>query len=234
MSAPYLLDNNCSAPFPDVDKALIEPDGLLAVGGDLSQQRLITAYTNGIFPWYSEGQPVLWWSPNPRAVLFPDKLKISRSLDKTLRNKSHEIKFDTVFEQVISACAAPRQNTDGTWITADMINAYCHLFESGIAHSVETWRDGQLVGGLYGLAIGKVFFGESMFSTEKDASKIAFVHLVRRLMHNGFNLIDCQLHSTHLASLGAEDISRREFITLVSQYCIPPYTFSKWAPETYP
>lgn len=228
MPAPYLLDNDCIAPFPDADKALTEPDGLLAMGGDLSPQRLITAYTNGIFPWYSEGQPILWWSPDPRAVLFPDKLKISRSLDKVIRNTSYEIKFDTAFRQVITACAAPRKNGDGTWITPDMINAYCQLHESGIAHSIETWQDGQLTGGLYGLAIGKVFFGESMFSIERDASKLAFVYLARRLAHNAYELIDCQLHSTHLATLGAEDISRNNFIKLLSQYCIPPYTFSKW------
>ncbi|MDH5594857.1 MAG: leucyl/phenylalanyl-tRNA--protein transferase, partial [Gammaproteobacteria bacterium] len=176
-----MSDQSNNPLFPDVEQALTEPEGLLAVGGDLSPERLLEAYRRGIFPWYSEDQPVLWWSPNPRSVLFPDKLKISRSLKKTLNKNLYTVTLDTAFRDVMVACAQPRKDGNGTWITPDMIDAYCTLFEQGHAHSVETWLNDELVGGLYGIAIGKVFFGESMFSKKTDASKVAFTKLVQQL-----------------------------------------------------
>jgi leucyl/phenylalanyl-tRNA--protein transferase len=197
--------------FPPVESALAEPNGLLAAGGDLSPRRLLAAYRRGIFPWYAEGDPILWWSPAPRMVLLPGELRITRSLAKTLRNRPYEVRFDTAFVEVVRGCAAPRAGQPGTWITAEMRSAYARLHELGYAHSVETWIDGRLAGGLYGVALGGVFFGESMFSAVRDASKIALVHLVRRLEREGFGLIDCQMHTEHLASLGAREISRAEF-----------------------
>jgi len=208
--------------FPDPALALREPDGLLAVGGDLHPLRLLAAYRNGIFPWFSAGQPVLWWSPDPRMVLFPDELKISRSLRKTLRRGAFRTTFDRRFGDVIRACAGPRPKADGTWITGSVIAAFETLHRFGYAHSVEVWREERLVGGLYGLAMGRVFFGESMFSRENDASKIAFVTLVERLKMRGVELIDCQLHTTHLASLGARDIARTEFIEILDRLCGQP------------
>lgn len=207
--------------FPPVESALKEPNGLLAAGGDLSPQRLLEAYSKGIFPWFNEGDPILWWSPNPRMVLFPNELKISRSLRKTLNKDHYQIRTDCSFSQVMQACAAPRKEQAGTWIHPEMIAAYTALHEMGLAHCVETWVDGVLVGGLYGVALGEVFFGESMFSRIPDASKIAFVHLVKQLQYWGFGLIDCQVRTGHLASLGAREISRREFSqkleTLITQ-----------------
>ena len=205
--------------FPNPEEAEIEPNGLLAAGGELSEQRLVAAYQQGIFPWYSEGQPILWWSPNPRAVLFPEQLKISRSLRKTIKKGHFRISFDLAFKEVLQLCAAPRDDGAGTWITPEMESAYCHLNEKGIAHSVETWLDDRLVGGLYGLAIGQVFFGESMFSRETDASKVALAQLVAQLKHWQFKLIDCQVTSAHLASLGAIDIPRADFIALLDRLC---------------
>jgi len=199
------------SPFPPLRSALRDPNGLLAAGGDLSPSRLLAAYRRGIFPWYGQGDPILWWSPDPRMVLIPEQLKISRSLSKTLRNKSYEIRFDTVFDEVMSGCAQPRPDQPGTWITAEMREAYNRLHQLGYAHSVETWIDGTLAGGLYGVAIGAVFFGESMFSTARDASKIALAALVRQCTSRGIRLIDCQMHTGHLASLGARAISRSEF-----------------------
>lgn len=201
---------SCSS-FPAVEHALREPNGLLAAGGDLSPQRLLEAYSKGIFPWFNEDEPILWWSPDPRMVLFPSELKISRSLRKTLNKDHYEIRTDSSFSQVMHACAAPRKGQAGTWIHPEMIAAYTALHEMGLAHSVETWMDGVLVGGLYGVSLGKVFFGESMFSRVPDASKIAFVHLVKQLRHRGVGLIDCQVRTGHLASLGAREISRLEF-----------------------
>ncbi|HEY9381467.1 MAG TPA: leucyl/phenylalanyl-tRNA--protein transferase [Burkholderiales bacterium] len=197
--------------FPPLDTALREPNGLLAVGGDLTPQRLLSAYSQGIFPWFSEGDPILWWSPDPRMVLFPDELRISRSLAKTLRNKIYEVRFDTVFDAVVDACAGPRHGESGTWIVPPMREAYSRLHALGYAHSVETWIDGQLAGGLYGVAIGKMFYGESMFTRVSDGSKIALVHLVRRLTAEGYGMIDCQMETKHLASLGARPIPRSEF-----------------------
>ncbi len=204
---PWLGQND---PFPPLSSALREPNGLLAAGGDLSPQRLIEAYRRGIFPWFNPGEPILWWSPNPRMVLFPAELKISRSLRKTLKKRAYEIRVDTAFRQVMEACAAPRDG-HGTWITPAMIDAYAELHRQGLAHSVETWVNGQLAGGLYGISLGRMFYGESMFSRQTDASKIAFVHLVRQLERWHFGMIDCQMKTAHLASLGAREIPRAEF-----------------------
>jgi len=205
---PWLNPND---PFPPLESALREPNGLLAAGGDLSPQRLIAAYSRGIFPWFNPGEPILWWSPDPRMVLFPGELKVSRSLHKTLKKQTCEIRFDTAFRQVMEACAAPRDGHSGTWITPAMIAAYTELHRQGVAHSVETWMEGKLVGGLYGVSLGRMFYGESMFSLATDASKIAFVHLVRQLERWGYGMIDCQMKTPHLASLGAREIPRAEF-----------------------
>jgi len=206
---PWLTDNGS---FPPAEQALLEPNGLLAAGGDLSPERLLAAYRSGIFPWYNEGEPILWWSPDPRMVLFPDELKISRSLARRLKKADYEVRFDTAFREVMLACAsAQRQGQRGTWITEDIINGYCKLHELGFAHSAETWINGKLAGGLYGVAIGRMFYGESMFHHITDASKIAFVHLVQRLQQQGFGMIDCQMKTPHLASLGAKEIPRSEF-----------------------
>ena len=201
---------NGKDPFPSVDNALIEPNGLLAVGGDLSVARLLTAYRSGIFPWYSQ-VPILWWSPDPRMVLFPRELKISRSLKKILNHGEFEIRSDTAFRDVMLTCAEPRRAQPGTWINEDMLAAYYALHEQGWAHSIETWHDNQLVGGLYGVAIGRAFFGESMFTRKPNASKVALVYLVDQLSKRGFGIIDCQMKTAHLASLGAREISRSEF-----------------------
>lgn len=205
---PWLAAND---PFPPVERALSDPNGLLAAGADLSVARLLEAYRHGIFPWFSAGQPVLWWSPDPRMVLFPAELRVSRSLAKTLRNGRFEIRSDTVFREVIDGCSQPRQEQPGTWITPEMIDAYGELHRAGFAHSIETWRDGELVGGLYGIALGRAFFGESMFMRATDASKVALVALVRQLELWGFGMVDCQMNTAHLASLGAREIPRAEF-----------------------
>lgn len=210
----WLTEDAPAHAFPDVDYAMIQPNGLLAVGGDLSPARLLHAYQRGIFPWFSEGQPILWWAPDPRAVLLPRELKISRSLRKTLRREVFEVSFDRAFAQVIEACAAPRGHQNDTWITAHMIAAYCALHARGFAHSVECWQNGELVGGLYGVAIGQVFFGESMFSRVSDASKVALTALCR----SGYELIDCQLPSDHLKRMGAIDIPRRQFMRLLEHW----------------
>ncbi|HNQ56925.1 MAG: leucyl/phenylalanyl-tRNA--protein transferase [Rhodocyclaceae bacterium] len=198
------------APFPSVESALRRPNGLLCAGGDLSPQRLLDAYRHGIFPWFSEGEPILWWSPDPRMVLFPQEVKISRSLARTLRRGGYDVRLDTAFAQVIHECSLPRRDQDGTWITPQMQQAYIRLHELGHAHSVETWIDGKLAGGLYGVAIGRAFYGESMFTRRTDASKIALAHLARYLERRGFAVIDCQMKTAHLASLGAREIRRRE------------------------
>ena len=199
-------------PFPPVTAALAEPNGLLAAGGDLSAARLLDAYRHGIFPWFNPEQPILWWSPDPRLVLFPSALRISRSLNKVLRNRDYEVRADTSFRAVMQACAEPRPEQDGTWITDEMIAAYCALHEQGVAHSVETWIGGELAGGLYGVALGRLFYGESMFTRVADASKIALVHLVRQLERWNFGMLDCQVHTEHLASLGAREIPRADFM----------------------
>lgn len=218
--------------FPNVAFALKEPNGLLAVGGNLTPRRLLTAYMQGIFPWYSQGQPILWWSPDPRAVLFPSRIKVSRSLRKEIRNGCFEITLDHSFREVIEACAQPRANSHGTWITPEITEAYCHLHNMGFAHSVEAWHDEKLVGGLYGIALGKVFFGESMFSRVANASKVAFVQLVQQLQEWGFVVIDCQIQSDHLRSLGSEDVRRAEFIRILNQHCHVPRERSSWTLDT--
>ena len=227
-SAPYWLDPNERTVFPDVSEALTEPDGLLAIGGDLSPERLLAAYRRGIFPWYSRGQPILWWSPNPRAILRLTALKVSRSLRKALKRRDYVVRFDNAFDKVIYECARPRQDGLGTWITDEMGYAYSRLHKLGYAHSIEVWQDDQLVGGLYGVSLGKLFFGESMFSRRSDASKIAFVYLVRQLAKWHFAFIDCQVYSEHLGSLGAEMISRERFIGYLDNYCDKPGKVGNW------
>ena len=215
-------------PFPPVSKALRSPNGLLCAGGDLSPQRIVDAYSRGIFPWYSEGDPILWWSPDPRMVLFPDELKVSRSLRKSLARGVYETRFDTAFRDVIEACAEPRDGQSGTWIVPAMVEAYVRLHKLGFAHSVESWQDGELVGGLYGMALGKAFFGESMFARAPDASKVALARLVERLRGDGCRVIDCQQATAHLASLGAREIPRKAFAQLVQESIQYPPTGQRW------
>jgi len=215
------------APFPPVGRALRSPNGLLAAGGDLSAPRLLEAYRHGIFPWFNPDEPVLWWSPDPRMVLIPGEFKISRSLARVLRNTAYEVGCDTAFEEVMRACAAPRGDLGGTWISEYMIAAYCALHKMGYAHSVETRVDGKLVGGLYGIAIGRMFYGESMFSHAGNASKIALAHLARQLERWEFGMIDCQMSTPHLASLGAREIPRGEFVARLQELinCTPVATW---------
>ncbi len=211
---PYLLSpNDPSGTFPAVDKALREPNGLLAIGGDLSVRRLVNAYRAGIFPWYNAGDPILWWSPDPRTLLLPEELHISRTLRKTLRQRRFALSMDRDFPRVINACACiSRHGETGTWLLPEMIRAYRALNIHGIAHSVEVWEQGQLVGGLYGVAIGRAFFGESMFSRASDASKVALVFLCQQLAHWRFELIDCQVATEHLLGMGAQLVPRTQFI----------------------
>jgi leucyl/phenylalanyl-tRNA--protein transferase len=209
----YLLDDTPpDMPFPDPGDAETEPNGLLAVGGDLAPRRLLAAYRAGIFPWFSEGQPILWWSPDPRMLLFPDELQVSRSLRKTLRRGRFEVSVDQAFAEVIRGCAGPRRDGDGTWLLPEMIAAYSELHRLGLAHSVETWQDGELVGGLYGVSLGRAFFGESMFSRASDASKVALVYLAELCNQAGFAFIDCQVYTEHLHRLGAREIPRTVFL----------------------
>ncbi|SFN12664.1 leucyl/phenylalanyl-tRNA--protein transferase [Formivibrio citricus] len=223
---PWL--DSFSLDFPSPEQALHEPNGLLAAGGGLEPERILAAYSQGIFPWYMPDDPILWWSPNPRMVLFPDELHIPRSLAKTLRNCSYEIRFDTAFPQVMTCCAAPRKGASGTWISQAMQDAYCDLHRMGYAHSVETWIDGELAGGLYGVALGDVFYGESMFALKPDASKIAFARLVPWLAGHGFRLIDCQMRTDHLTRFGGREIPRREFCTLLTEFVAVPRTPRLW------
>jgi leucyl/phenylalanyl-tRNA--protein transferase len=214
--------------FPPLEFAT--PEGLLAIGGDLSAERLLEAYSRGIFPWYNPGQPILWWSPDPRAVLHPNELRVSRSLRKSLRNRRYRISMDTAFGRVIDSCAAPRQGeAGGSWITSDMRHAYAALHELRVAHSVEVWLDDELAGGLYGVAMGRVFFGESMFSRYTDASKCALVAAVGLLVERGFDLIDCQIESDHLKSLGARLIPRCEFAKILREGLRTTSSCEKWA-----
>ncbi|WP_110666068.1 leucyl/phenylalanyl-tRNA--protein transferase [Salinicola halophilus] len=217
--------------FPPVESALDEPNGLLAAGGGLSPEWLLSAYRRGIFPWYAEDQPILWWSPDPRMVLFPAEIRIRRSLAKRLRNAGFSVTFDRAFDSVIGACAAARDD-DGTWIDDAMHEAYCRLHELGHAHSVEVWEGESLVGGLYGLSLGGVFFGESMFSRRPDASKIALVHLARHLETHDYTMIDCQMHTPHLASLGARDIARETFIDYLERSVDRVHPAPIWPRET--
>jgi leucyl/phenylalanyl-tRNA--protein transferase len=208
---------------------LAEDSGLLALGGDLSEARLLLAYSMGIFPWYSEGDPILWWSPDPRLVLFPEELKISRSLEQTIKKGLYKITTDTAFESIIKNCAEIHKNDDGgTWITGEMIDAYISLYRSGFAHSVESWYRGKLIGGLYGISLGSAFFGESMFTKKSDASKAAFVTLVRQLRKWNFTLIDCQITTRHLVSLGAREVPRSTFVNLLKEALKNPVKKGKW------
>jgi leucyl/phenylalanyl-tRNA---protein transferase len=216
-------------PFPPVSRALAEPNGLLAAGGDLSPARLVDAYRHGIFPWYSQDQPILWWSPDPRMVVFPAEFSPRRSLLKVLRNRAYEVRCDTAFEKVMRACAAtPREGQDGTWITDEIVRGYSDLHEAGHAHSVETWVEGELVGGLYGVNLGTAFYGESMFSHATDASKIAFAHLAGFLHDAGCGIIDCQMKTSHLASLGAREIPRTRFASLLALH-VPRPPITGWS-----
>ena len=214
--------------FPPVDAALREPNGLLAAGGDLSPDRLLAAYRRGIFPWYDEGQPLLWWSPDPRCVFLEGDFRLSRRLRKQLRQSAAEVRFNTAFDEVIRACAAPRRHLQGTWITNDMVVAYQQMHANGWAHSIEIWEDDMLIGGLYGLVIGKAMFGESMFSKQANASKIALLVLDRLLDAGEIGVLDCQMQSAHLLSLGASSIPRDQFTGLLNRLCKPVQPFNHW------
>lgn len=214
--------------FPPPHQA--EPSGILAVGGDLSPARLLTAYRQGVFPWFNPDDPILWWSPDPRFVLFPTELRIARSMRPYFNNRRFDLTVDTRFETVIRACSGHfRPGQGGTWITEEMVQAYCTLHQMGYAHSVEVWQEGKLVGGLYGIALGMVFFGESMFATVSNASKYGFIALVKRLHLLGFRLIDCQQETRHLSSLGARGISRQKFTGLLREYALPPDIVGNWS-----
>jgi leucyl/phenylalanyl-tRNA--protein transferase len=220
--------------FPDTGNALTEPDGLLAAGGDLSSERLLYAYQHGIFPWYEEGQPVLWWSPDPRCVFLPGDLHIARRVQRQMRSSTAELRFNNAFADVIRACAGVRKSQQGTWITDEMTAAYEKLHAEGWAHSIEIWEDGALMGGVYGLLIGRAFFGESMFSTGTNSSKMALFGLTRNLQQFGLELIDCQVVSEHLLTLGASIIPRSEFITILNRACNPPNRHEIWPESPVP
>jgi len=216
----YLVKNKKMAvDFPDITDALKNPNGLLAIGGDLGETRLLSAYQKGIFPWYNEGEPILWWAPNPRCILKPNKIHISHSLKKCLRKNQFQITYNRNFANVISQCSVNRNKDNDTWLTSDMKKAFINLHKSGYAHSVECWHNKELVGGLYGIAMGKIFFGESMFSRMSNTSKITLVHLVERLKEMNFQLIDCQINSKHLQTLGAQLITRNQFTKLLKDFC---------------
>ncbi|HWR58046.1 MAG TPA: leucyl/phenylalanyl-tRNA--protein transferase [Thermodesulfovibrionales bacterium] len=208
---------------------LAEENGLLAIGGDLGEERLLLAYSMGIFPWYSGGSPILWWSPDPRLVLFPKDIRVSRSLKQTIKRGIYEVTMDRAFEEVIVSCASVRRKRNGdTWITGDMIEAYVRLHNSGFAHSVESWEAGELAGGLYGVSLGGAFFGESMFARRRDASKVAFVSLVRQLAHLNVELIDCQVKTEHLMTFGARDIPRIQFLAMLRRALKMPSRRGNW------
>ena len=215
-------------PFPPAHLAMRDPNGLLAIGGDLSLTRLIRAYSSGIFPWYNPDEPILWWSPDPRAIIYPDRLRVSRSLGRSVRRSDYAVTLDQGFGQVISSCSAPRARGRGTWLGTEMREAYMQLHLNGYAHSVEIWREGQLVGGLYGVALGRAFFGESMFSKATDTSKIALYWLCEQLHAWGFRLVDCQVGSAHLGSLGATEVSRERFLNLLREAVAAPARTGQW------
>ncbi len=226
MSVVWLKDDEIS--FPPPDQAT--PEGILAIGGDLSEARLLLAYQKGIFPWFTDDEPILWWSPNPRFVLFPDELKVSRSMRPYFNQRKFTVTFDRNFEAVIRGCQTSRQegNWAGTWITEEMVEAFCALHKAGYVHSVEVWQNGELAGGLYGLSLGKVFFGESMFTRVSNASKFGFITVVRKLQEKGFWLIDCQQETSHLASLGARGIPRQQFLDLLRKNECEPTLKGNW------
>jgi len=224
----WLTPDDPPQQFPPVETALREPDGLLAAGGDLRPERLLAAYRQGIFPWYDEGQPLLWWSPDPRCVFQKGDFHVSRRMRRELRRSTAELRFNTAFAEVIRACAAPRRYEHGTWITDDMIDAYERLHRAGWAHSIEVWQDEALIGGLYGLVIGRAVFGESMFSLRSNASKIALLALDRMLSDDTFGIIDCQVQSSHLLSLGATTIPRSSFVATLGRLCETPTAFESW------
>ena len=224
----WLDPRNPRQPFPPPQMAMRDPNGLLAIGGDLSATRLVVAYAHGIFPWYNPDEPILWWCPDPRAVLFPAELHVSRSLARHLRKRDVAVTLDTAFAQVLEACAAPRARGRGTWLGAEMKHAYQDLHERGHAHSIEVWRHGRLVGGLYGVALGRVFYGESMFSRVDDGSKMAMVYLCRQLQAWHFELMDCQIASAHLASLGAVEIPRERFLAILRAATAAPGRTGRW------
>lgn len=229
MDITWLDPSNSNSNFPDIEEALQNPEGLLAAGGDLSVARLLQAYRSGIFPWYEDGQPILWWAPNPRGIIRTNKFRISSSLRKTLRKHNWTVTFDGDFYKTVMACAAPRSYAHGTWITEEMAEAYTTLHHHGHAHSVELWDNNErLVGGIYGVLIGRMFYGESMFSFETNASKVALTYLISHLHLWGFPLLDCQLPSPHLASLGAETISRKEYINMMTPLCEESLSNFKW------
>lgn len=220
MRRPYWIPYNAGPyDFPALEHALDYPDGLLAIGGDLSPSRIMVAYRRGIFPWYSDDQPILWWSPSQRMIMFPENLKVSRSLQKTIKKHQFTLTIDHCFRQVVTECAGPRRNDNGTWITPETLEAYCQLHYYDFAHSIECWFGDQLVGGLYGVCLGKVFFGESMFSLMSDASKVAYSHFVWQLQRWGYELIDCQMHTRHLENLGAYTIPRADYRKLLDRLC---------------
>ena len=226
MTIPWLAERD---PFPPVGTALRDPNGLLAAGGDLSPERLLDAYARGVFPWFGDDDPVLWWSPDPRMVLWLRDFHVSRSLRRAIRSARYTVTLDAAFTRVMAACAEPRDAEGGTWITAEMMNAYTRLAALGYAHSVEAWSGGELAGGLYGVALGRMFYGESMFSGRGDASKVALVYLVRQLERWGFECLDCQMSTAHLASLGAREIPRTEFLQHVGRLARLPGVPSPWA-----
>jgi len=229
-TSPIWIDPETTAadPFPDVKYALKTPNGLLAMGGNLEPPLLLTAYRRGLFPWFSPGECIHWWSPDPRMVLFPERLRVSRSLRRAVRRETFSVEFDRDFRAVIEACAQPRNDGEGTWIGPEMITAYCRLHELGSAHSVEARRDGRLAGGLYGVTLGRCFFGESMFSRDTDASKVCLVHLVEKLIAWNYELIDCQMQTAHLQSLGAEPFPRKRFLPLLERSCALPPAENAW------
>ncbi len=221
----FLLSHTIEFPPPN----LAEKEGLLAIGGDLSEKRLLLAYQMGIFPWFSEDEPLMWWTPDPRLILYPHELRVSRSLKKTINKKMFEITMDTAFEEVITSCADVRiKNCEETWIIDDMITSYCALHKSGFAHSVEAWHEGELAGGLYGVSLGRCFFGESMFTLKSNASKVAFVALVEYLKERSFDLIDCQVTTDHLMRFGAQEISRNQFLVELAQSLKAPTLRGRW------
>jgi len=214
MPIPFLAPDDEITDFPEVGTALQEPDGLLMAGGNLSPGRLLSAYRSGIFPWYEEGEPILWWSPDPRCVIWPQNIRITKSLAKTIRSEKYEVTDNLAYREVMKQCGAPRANSNGTWVTDEMIEAYCKLHDYGFARSLEVWMGPRLVGGLYGIEMGSIFIGESMFSRESDASKVALVHLAQS---GKYDLIDCQLENPHLTSMGAESMSRSDYLLLLQK-----------------